>query len=93
MMSMLIGFSCITVYLHELPSVILELIFRSVYSPDKATIPSCGLWLYLVEAVILVITFALLCIAIKKYRNRERDDTVRYHTFAENYYAASNLPQ
>ena len=87
MKSMLIGMVGITMYLHRLPDVILEVIFRSVYSPDKATNPSCGLWLYLVETVILVITFALLCIAIKKYRNRERDDTVRYHTFAENYYA------
>jgi len=92
MKSMLIGFSCITLYLHELPTVILELIFRSVYSPDKATFPSCGLWLYLVEAAILVITFALICVAIRKYRKRECDDTVRYHTFAENYYEASNLP-
>ena len=87
MKSMLIGISATTLYLHELPSVILEVIFRSVYSPEKATNPSCGLWLYLVQAVILVITFALLCIAIKKYKKRERDDTVRYHTFAENYYA------
>ena len=87
MKSMLIGMGGITKFLHELPSATLELIFRSVYSPDKATNPSCGLWLYLVQAIILVITFALLCIALKKYRNRERDDTVRYHTFAENYYA------
>ena len=87
MKSMLIGMVGITMFLHELPSVILEVIFRSVYSPDKAANPSCGLWIYLVEAVILVITFALLCVAINKYRKRERDDTVRYHTFAENYYA------
>ena len=51
--SMLIGISAIA-YLTELPDVILEVIFRSVYSPDKATNPSCGLWLYLVQAVIVI---------------------------------------
>ena len=86
MKSMLIGMVGITMYLPELPDVILKVIFRSVYSPDKATNPSCGLWIFLVRVVIFVTAFALLCIAIKKYRNRERDDTVRYHTFAENYY-------
>ena len=87
MKSMLIGITSITAYLQYLPTIVLQLIFRSVYTPDKPTIPSCGLWLFLVELVILAIAFVLLCVVIRKYRNRERDDTVRYHTFAENYYA------
>ena len=87
MKSMLIGISSVSIFLPRLPSVVLELIFRSVYSPDKATNPSCDLWLFLVQAVILVTAFVLFCIRIKQFRKRERDDTVRDHTFVENFYA------
>jgi len=87
MKSMLIGISSISIFLPRLPSIVLELIFKSVYSPDKATNPSCGLWLFLMQALILVTAFVLFCIRIKQFRKRERDDTVRDHTFVENFYA------
>ena len=50
------------------------------------TNPSCGVWYYFTTTLISIVSFLILCIVAKWYRQRQRDECINEHTFVENFY-------
>ena len=57
------------------------------------TNPSCGVWYYFTTTLLSVVSFLMLCIVAKWYRQRQRDEHVNERTFVEDFYDRYTVEQ
>ena len=70
---------------------VLILTFQYGFINSAFIFPSCGVWYYLLSALIVAAGFAVFCGVAKRYRKRERGELVYERIYVEAYYEQSPL--
>ena len=83
MKGLLLGLSFAIRGVSELIAVALIIPFS--YIPD--TLPSCGMYYYIMTIIVSIVAFASYSFVAKSYQYRKRDEICNYYRYAEEYYS------